>query len=63
MRTHLYDRLHNFNARIDNKYREGWGSAALYMGGSHKSAGPEHDEAGIVNKIDGYMDRKYNRTS
>ena len=49
MRTHLYYRLQNFNARIDNEYKAGWGTAVLLMDGAHRFTGGPTSEAAIVN--------------
>ena len=63
MRSHLYSQLQNFNARIENRYREGWGSAVLFMPGSHEVMGESMDEVAVVTQIEQYVDRKYSGTA
>ena len=59
MRQHLYNRLQNFNTRVENRYRQDWGSLVLYLPGGHRLVGGEVDEVNIVNGINAMVEEKY----
>ena len=52
MQLHLYDQLYRFNKQIENKFRENWGSALVFLDGANFHNGKSYGEVELNNIID-----------
>ena len=59
MQLHLYDQLYRFNKQIENKFRENWGSALVFLDGANFHNGKSYGEVELNNIIDEQIKDKF----